>query len=227
MSFYLKSGVLSLVLGLTAVMVIYCVGLGSYDSTVCRGQYSYSAERPGCRLLGFPTAYVENDTWGHNAHVYPSALLLNLLFWSAVCFTALGLVRTHLKAAFKALSDTDTATRIALTLELLAVPLVVLILVNDLPIRLGPRADLSDMFFGPVTRWTAVYLPLPTLALLGCLLGMAGVYRQRRKASREFPADASSRRQVLVTNLVPALPFFMAAWIVIGMIFVGWIAEVV
>ena len=38
MSFYFKSGILSLVLGLTAVMVIYWVGVGSYNSTVCREQ---------------------------------------------------------------------------------------------------------------------------------------------------------------------------------------------
>ena len=56
------------------------------------------------QTLGIPTAYVENDAWGHNAHVYPLDFLLNLLFWSAACFTALGFVRNHLKAAFKALS---------------------------------------------------------------------------------------------------------------------------
>ena len=71
MSFYLKSGIMSLVLGLTAVMVIYWVGIGSHNSTVCREQYHYSVEGLGyaCRLLGFPTAYVENDAWGHNARL--------------------------------------------------------------------------------------------------------------------------------------------------------------
>jgi hypothetical protein len=39
MSFYFKSGILSVVLGLTAVMVIYWVGIGGYNSTVCREQY--------------------------------------------------------------------------------------------------------------------------------------------------------------------------------------------
>jgi len=130
MSFYLKSGIMSLVLGLTAVMVIYWVGIGSHNSTVCREQYHYSVEGLGyaCRLLGFPTAYVENDTRGHNAHVYPSDFLLNLLCWSAACFAALSLVRNHLKAAFNALSNVSTPTRMAIILELLAVPLVVLIL---------------------------------------------------------------------------------------------------
>ena len=177
--------------------------------------------------MGFPTAYVENDAWGHNAHVYPLDFLLNLLFWSAACFTALGLVRNHLKAAFKALSNISTPTRIAIILELLAVPLIVLILMNDLPIRLGARGDLSDMFFGPFNHWTVLYLPLPTIAVMGCLLGIAGVYRQLRIAPRDRPADDDSRRRGVLTNLVLALPFFMAVWIVIAMIFVGWIPEVV
>jgi hypothetical protein len=139
MSFYFKSGIVSVLLGLTAVMVIYWVGVGSHNSTVCREQYNYSVERLGygCRLLGFPTAYVENDAWGHNAHVYPLDFLLNLLFWSAACFTALGLVRNRLNAAFNALSNISTLTRIAISVELLAVPLIILILMNDLPMRLA------------------------------------------------------------------------------------------
>jgi len=219
MSFYFKSGILSLVLGLTVVMVIYWIGIGSHNSTVCRGQYHDAVERfgYGCRLLGFPTAYVENDAWGHNAHVYPLDFLLNLLFWSAACFTALGFVRNHLKAAFKALSQISAPSRIAIILELLAVPLIVLILMNDLPIRLGARGDLSDIFFRPLNHWTALYLPLPAIAVMGCLLGIAGVYRQRRLAPRDRPA----------VDVVLALPFFMAVWIVIAMIFVGWIPEVV
>ena len=217
MRFYFKSGIVSVVLGLTAVMVIYWAGVGSYNSTVCREQDHDSVERLGygCRLLGFPTAYVENDAWGHNAHVYPMGFLLNLLCWSAACFTALGLVRNHLKAAFNALSNVSTPTRMAIILELLAVPLIVLILMNDLPIRLGARGDLSDIFFRPRNHWTALYLPLPAIAVMGCLLGIAGVYRQRRIAPRDL------------TNLVLALPFFMAVWIGIAMIFVGWIPEVV
>jgi hypothetical protein len=228
MSCYFKSGILSLVLGLTAVMVIYWIGIGSYNSTVCREQYHYSVELGyGCKLVGFPTAYVENDAWGHNAHVYPLDFLLNLLFWSAACFTALGLARNHLKAAFKALSNTSTPTRIAIILELLAVPVIVLILMNDLPLRLGPRGDLSDIFLRPFDRWTVLYLPLPTIAVMGCLLGIAGVYRQLRIEPRDPPADDDSRRRGLLTNLVLALPFFLAVWIVIAMIFVGWIPEVV
>ena len=219
MSFHFKRGILSVVLGLTAVIVVYWAGIGSYNSTVCREQYHYSVERLGygCRLLGFPTAYIENDAWGHNAHVYPLAFLLNLLFWSAACFTALGLVRNHLQAAFKALSNISTPTRIAIILELLAVPLIVLILMNDLPRRLGARGDLSAIFFGPSNHWTVLYLPLPAIAVMGCLLGIAGVYRQRRLAPRDRPA----------VDVVLALPFFMAVWIVIAMIFVGWIPEVV
>ncbi len=229
MSFYFKSGILSLVLGLTAVMVIYCVGIGSYNSTVCREQYHDSVERLGygCRLVGFPTAYIENDAWGHNAHVYRMALLLNLLFWSAACFTVLGLVRNHLKTAFKALSNVSTPTRTAIILELLAVPLIVLILMYDLPIRLGPREDVSDILFRPFNHWTVLYLSLPIIAVVGCLFGIAGVYRQLRTAPRDRPAEDDSRRRRVLTNLVLALPFLMTVWIVIAMIFVGWIPEVV
>ena len=228
MRFYFKTGILSVVLGLTAVMVIYWVGIGSYNSTACREQYQ-PVEQLGyrCRLLGFPTAYVENDAWGHNAHVYPVDLLLNLLFWSAACFAALGLVRNHLKAAFTALSNTSTFTRMAIVLEVLAVPLIVLILMNDLPIRLGARGDLSQIFFGPFNEWTVLYLPLPTIAVMGCLLGSAGIYRQLRTTPRDRPAEDDFGGRGVLTNLVLVLPFFMAVWIVLAMIFVGWIPEVV
>ena len=74
MSFYFKSGTLSLVLGLTAVMVIYWVGIGSYDSTVCREQY-HSVERLGygCRLLGFPT---------HMSRTMPGVITLTFIHWT-------------------------------------------------------------------------------------------------------------------------------------------------
>jgi len=229
MSLYFKNGIVSVVLGLTAVMVIYWVGIGSHNSTACRQQYHDSVDRLGyaCRLVGFPTAYVENDAWGHNAHVYPWDFLLNLLFWSAACFGALGLVRNHLKAVFEALSHISTPTRSAIVLELLAVPLIVLILMNDLPIRLGPRGDLSDIFFLPLNHWTVLYLPLPAIAVIGSLLGIAGVYRHMRTAPRDRSTADDSGRRGLLTSLALALPFFMALWIVIAMIFVGWIPEVV
>jgi hypothetical protein len=115
----------------------------------------------------------------------------------------------------------------AIILELCAVPLIILILMNDLPIRLGARWDLSDIFFGPLNHWTALYFPLPAIAVMGCLLGIAGVYRQLRIAPRDRPADDDWRRRGVLTNLALALPFFMAVWIVIAMIFVGWIPEVV
>jgi phosphotransferase system glucose/maltose/N-acetylglucosamine-specific IIC component len=98
---------------------------------------------------------------------------------------------------------------------------------NDLPIRLGARGDLSDIFLGPFNRWTVLYLPLPTIAVMGCLLGIASVDRQLLIAPRDRPADDDSRRRGVLTNLVLALPFFLAVWIVIAMIFVGWTPEVV
>jgi phosphotransferase system glucose/maltose/N-acetylglucosamine-specific IIC component len=98
---------------------------------------------------------------------------------------------------------------------------------NDLPIRLGARGDLSDVFLRPFDHWTVLYLPLPTIAITGCLLGIAGIYRQLRIAPRDRPADDDSRRRAVLTNVVLALPFFLAVWIGIAMIFVGWIPEVV
>jgi hypothetical protein len=86
---------------------------------------------------------------------------------------------------------------------------------NDLPIRLGPRGDLSDIFLRPFDRWSILYLPLPAIAVMACLLGIAGAYRQRRTAPGDRP------------NLVLALPFLFAAWIAVAMMFVGWIPEVV
>jgi hypothetical protein len=82
--------------------------------------------------------------------------------------------------------------------------------------KTGARGDLSDIFFGPFNHWTVLYLPLPTIAVMGCLLGIAGVYRQLRIAPRDRPADDDSRRPGVLTNLVLALPFFMAVWIVIA-----------
>ena len=83
------------------------------------------------------------------------------------------------------------------------------------------------MFLGSINHWSVLYLPLPTIAVMGCVLGIAGVYRQLRIAPRERPEDDDSRRRGVLTNLVLALPFFMAVWIVVAMIFVGWIPEVV
>jgi hypothetical protein len=62
---------------------------------------------------------------------------------------------------------------------------------------------------------------------MGCLLGISGVYRQLRIAPRDRPPDDDSTRPRVVRHLVLAFPFFMAVWIVIAMIFVGWIPEVV
>ena len=64
-SFHVKSCVVSFLLGLSAVMLIYGTGIGSYNSAVCRQRYNYPVERFGysCKLRGFPTSYVENDAW--------------------------------------------------------------------------------------------------------------------------------------------------------------------
>jgi len=78
-----------------------------------------------------------------------------------------------------------------------------------------------------LNHWAALYLPLPAIALAGCLLGIAGIYRQRWTAPRYRPAADDARRQGGLTNLALALPFVMAAWIVVAMIFVGWVPEVV
>lgn len=61
-----------------------------------------------------------------------------------------------------------------------------------------PAAVKEDMGNGrPLNHWTALYLPLPTIAIMGT----------------HEPCFSPS--------------VFMAVWIVIAMIFVGWIPEVV
>jgi hypothetical protein len=225
-SFHVKSCVVSFFLGLSAVMLIYGTGIGSYNSAVCRQRYNYPVERFGysCRLLGFPTSYVENDAWGHNAHVYPWEFVLNLLIWSAVCYAALFLLRRYLKNVYAAVSVANRVTRSAIILELLAVPLVFLILVSDLPIR---RADLADIFFRVVNGWSVLYLPLPILAGVGLLLGIGGVLRGIPTRRRDGAATGGAHISRASRNMVLFWPLFMAAWIVVAIMFVAFIPEVV
>ena len=223
MKFYLKSCILSLFLGLSVVMLIYGTGIGSYNSTVCKQQYKCSVERYGysCRLLGFPTSYVENDVWGHNAHVYPWEFVLNVLLWSTVCLAALWPLRRYLKSGFEAESATNTATRAAIVLELLAVPLVFLILVYDLPVR---RADLPEIFVRAWDSWTLLYLPLPLVTLIGVLLGIVGLFR----GVRIGPGGGSGTEGSSGSGqMVLSLPFVLAVWNIIAIMFVSWIPEVV
>jgi hypothetical protein len=214
------------VLGLSSVMLVYGVGIGSYNSTVCRQQYRYPVERFGysCRLLGFPTSYVENDAWGHNAHVYPLEFALNVLMWSVASGAALGLARRHLKNVYNAAAIANTLTRSAIILELLAVPLVFLILVTDLPIR---RADLPDIVFRAVNWWSALYLPLPILACLGLLLGVGGLFSRTPARRRGGSVIDDAHVSGLSRSVVLYLPFLMAAWIVVAVMFVAFIPEVV
>jgi hypothetical protein len=225
-SFHVKSCVVSFFLGLSAVMLIYGTGIGSYNSAVCRQRYNYPVERFGysCKLLGFPTSYVENDAWGHNAHVYPWEFVLNLFMWSAVCYAALFLLRRYLKNVHAAVSVANRATRSAIILELLAVPLVFLILVSDLPIR---RADLADIFFRDVNGWSVLYLPLPILASVGLLLGIRGVLRGMPTGRRDGAAIGDAHISRASRNIVLLWPLFMAAWIVVAIMFVAFIPEVV
>jgi hypothetical protein len=211
--FWSKTCIVALFLGLSTVMLIYGTGIGSYNSTACRQHYRYPVEQLGysCRLLGFPISFVENDAWGHNAHVYPREFALNVVLWSVVYGAALGLFRRHLKNVYNAAAAANTVTRAATILGFLAVPLVFLILVNDLPIR---RADLPDIFFRAVNWWSIVYVPLPILACASFLLGIGGWFRGTR-------ADRVSRSMALY------LPLLMAAWIVVAMMFVAFIPEVV
>jgi hypothetical protein len=223
---YSHSCIVAFFLGLSTVMLVYGTGIGSYNSTVCRQQYRYPVERFGytCRLLGFPTSYVENDAWGHNAHVYPGEFTLHVLIWSVVYGAALGLLRRYLKNVYEAAAVTNTVTRSAIILELLAVPLVFLILVSDLPIR---RADLPDMFFRAVNWWSVLYLPLPILACLGFLLGIVGLFRGTPAGRRDGPVVDNARISGVSRNMVLYLPLLMAAWIVVAIMFVAFIPEVV
>ena len=220
------ASMLAFLLGLSSVMLVYGVGLGSYNSTVCRQQYRYSVERFGysCRLLGFPTAYVENDAWGHNAHVYPLEFALNVLIWSVASGAALVFVRRPLNTVFEAAAATHAVTRTAIVLEFLAVPLVFLILVSDLPIR---RPDLPDIVFRAVNWWSVLYLPLPVLACVGFLLGIGGLF-SRPPARRGDGSVVDNRRTSgLSRNVVLYSPLLMAAWIVVAVMFVAFIPEVV
>ena len=207
-------------------MLIYGTGIGSYNSAVCRQRYNYPVERFGysCRLLGFPTPYVENDAWGHNAHVYPREFVLNVLIWSVAYGAALGLLRRYLKNIYEAVSVTNKATRSAIILELLAVPLVFFILVSDLPIR---RTDLAAIFLPSVNWWGVLYIPLPVLACLGLLLGVGGLFRGIPISRPDGPVIDDARVSRMSRNMVLCLPLLMAAWIVVAMMFVGFIPEVV
>ena len=226
MKFYFKSGILSLWLGLSAVMLIYVTGVGSYNSTVCRQQYKYPVERFGysCRLLGFPTSYVENDAWGHNAHVYPVEFALNVVTWSAACLAALWPLRRFLERVFEAVSVTNTATRAAIVVELLAVPLVFLILVYDLPVR---RVDLAEMFLRAPDRWTFLYLPLPIVTVLGALVGGVGLCREVWSGRRRPLGGSVVEGASVHAAMVLSLPFVFAVWNIIAIMFVGLIPEVV
>jgi len=216
----------SFFLGLSTVMLLYGTGVGSYNSAVCRQRYSYPVERFGysCRLLGFPMSSVENDAWGHNAHVYPWEFVLSVLIWSAVACAALVLLRPYLNNLYAAVSATNGATRWAIVLELLAVPLVFLILVSDLPIR---RADLADIFFRLVNWWSVLYLPIPILAGLGLLLGLGGFVRGMSSRPQKGPRIDNAQTSRVSQTVVLWLPLFLAAWIVVAMMFVAFIPEVV
>lgn len=225
-SFYAKSCVVSFFLGLSTVMLIYGTGIGSYNSSVCRQRYNYPVERFGysCRLLGFPVSYVENDAWGHNAHVYPWEFALSVLLWSAVAYAALIFLRRHLNNVYGAISVTNSATRWAVILELLAVPLVFLILLSDLPIR---RADLADTFFRLANRWSVLYLPIPILAGVGLLLGLGGLVRGISIRPHTGPGIDNDQTNRVPRNVILWLPLFIAAWIIVAIMFVAFIPEVV
>ena len=226
MAFYWKTCLVAFLLGLSSVMLAYGTGIGSYTSTVCRQQYSYPVERFGynCRLLGFPTAYVENDAWGHNAHVYPLEFALNVLLWSVVYGAALGFARHHLKNVYDAAAVTNNVTRSAIILEWLAVPLVFLILVSDLPIR---RDDLPDIVFRVVNWWSVLYLPLPILACVGFLLGLGGLFARAPARRRDGSVIDAANVSGFSRSVVLYSPFLMSAWIVLAVMFVAFIPEVV
>ena len=150
--------------------------------------------------------------------------MLNLLIWCAVCYAALFLLRRYLKSVYAAVSVANRVTRSAIILELLAVPSVFLILVSDLPIR---RADAADIFFRLTNWWSVLYLPMPFLAGVGLLLGLAGLVRGMSTRPLNRSAIESAHDSRASKNLLPWLPLFLAAWIVVAMMFVAFIPEVV
>jgi hypothetical protein len=220
---FLKIAILAFFLGLTTVMLIYGIGIGSSNSTVCRQTYAYSVERYGysCRLIGFPTAYVENDAWGHNAHVYPWEFVFNLSLWFVAFLGLLGLLRNSLKRLFDAISVTNGAIRLAIVVELCAGPLIALIFLNDLP---GRQRDIVHSFF-TVHRWSVLYLPIPLVTVLGILCGWVGVVQNLRAGQDgQLVAEHSGK---MLRGAVLCLPFIVAVWNLIALLFVGFIPEIV
>ena len=122
------------------------------------------------------------------------------------------------------MSVANRATRSAISVQLVAVPLVFLILVSDLPIR---RADLADIFFRVANGWSVFYLPLPILAGVGLLHGIGGVLRGIPTGQGEGSAIGGVHISRALRNMVLFLPLFMAAWIVVAIMFVAFIPEVV
>jgi len=186
-------------------------------------EYAYSVERYGysCRLIGFPTAYVENDAWGHNAHVYPWEFVFNLSLWFVAFLGLLSLLRNSLKQLFDAISMTNRAIRLAIVVELFAGPLIALIFLNDLP---GRQQDIVDSFF-TVHRWSVLYFPIPLVTVLGILCGCIGVVHTLRAGQDEQPVAEHSG--TILRGAVLCLPFVVAVWNIIALLFVGFIPEIV
>jgi hypothetical protein len=110
---------------------------------------------------------------------------------------------------------------------LFAVPLIALIFISDLPLRQG---DLIDIFFRAPIRWSVwsiLYSPLPLIAFVGVLLGIIGLFHDARAVQNDGSIAEDARQTRASRKAVLYLPFLLAMWIVIALVFVGWIPEVV
>jgi hypothetical protein len=72
-----------------------------------------------------------------------------------------------------------------------------------------------------------LYLPLPILAGVGLLLGIVGVSRGIPTGRPDGAATGGAYISRASRNMVLLWPLFLAAWIVVAIMFVAFIPEVV
>lgn len=234
MNFYFKICILALFLGLSAVMLIHAMGIGSDSSTMCpatptdKYEYAIKQYEYGCNVLGFPIPDLENDVWGHNPHFYPLKLLFNLVIWSSVFFGLLLLIRNYLKLFFETVSTINRTTRSAIILELLPGLLIFLIFLGDLPIREGMDGveNIFDIYlyswWPNFNHWTFLFFPIPVITLLGILFGIIGLVRERRAIQSGVLVVMEDLKTKVLRKLVLYLPLLLAiGWIIITITFIS------
>ena len=234
MNFYFKICILALFLGLSTVILIHGMGIGSEGSSICSttpaDKYDYAIKQYGygCNVLGFPIPDLENDVWGHNPHFYPLKSLLNLLILFSVFFGLLTLVRNYLKRFFDTVSTINRATRSAIFLELLPGLLIFLIFLGGLPIREGVEGveNIFDIYlyswWPSFNHWTFLFFPIPVITLLGIIFGIIGLVRERHATQSGVSVVMEDLKTKVLRKTVLYLPLLLAiGWIIITVTFIG------